>query len=69
MIELLFFFYLVLVVIVWKKDGMNWFCIDYRWLNCVMVFDVELMFSLESIFFKMIGKKFVLKIDLSKGYW
>lgn len=57
------------VVIARKKDGTNRFCIDYRRLNCATVFDAEPMPSPESIFSKMTGKKFVSKIDLSKGYW
>ncbi|XP_065925002.1 uncharacterized protein [Magallana gigas] len=57
------------VVIARKKDGTNRFCIDNRRLNCATVFDAEPMPSPESIFSKMTGKKFVSKIDLSKGYW
>ncbi|XP_065939198.1 uncharacterized protein [Magallana gigas] len=56
------------VIIARKKDGTNRFCIDYRRLNCATVFDAEPMPSPESIFSKMTGKKFVSKIDLSKGY-
>lgn len=68
-IELLFLFYCVLVVIVRKKDGMNRFCVDFRKFNSIIVFDLELMLNFESIFVKMLGKKYVLKIDFSKGYW
>lgn len=33
--------YSALVFIAWKKDGTNRFCIDYRRLNSVTVFDAE----------------------------
>ncbi|XP_061180784.1 uncharacterized protein LOC133189428 [Saccostrea echinata] len=57
------------VVIARKKDGTNRFCIDFRRLNSVTVFDAEPMPNTESIFSKMAGKKYVSKLDLSKGYW
>ncbi|XP_062602901.1 uncharacterized protein LOC134264647 [Saccostrea cucullata] len=57
------------VVIARKKDGTNRFCIDFRKLNSVTVFDAEPMPNPDSIFSKLTGKKFISKIDLSKGYW
>lgn len=57
------------VVIARKKDGTNRFCVDFRKLNSITVFDSEPMPNPESIFAKMSGKKYVSKIDLSKGYW
>lgn len=42
---------------------------DFWKLNNIIVFDLEFMLNFESIFVKMFGKKFVLKIDFSKGYW
>lgn len=57
------------IVIARKKDGTNRFCVDFRKLNNITVFDSEPMPNPESIFAKMSGKKFVSKIDLSKGYW
>lgn len=47
----------------------NRFCVDFWKLNNIIVFDLEFMLNFESIFVKMVGKKFVLKIDFSKGYW
>jgi hypothetical protein len=57
------------VVIARKREGTNRFCIDFRKLNNITVFDAEPMQNPDSIFSKIIGQKFVSKIDLSKGYW
>ena len=57
------------VIIVKKKDNKNRFCIDFRVLNKITVFDAEPMPSMEQIFAKLAGYKFISKLDLSKGYW
>jgi hypothetical protein len=57
------------VVLAKKKDGTHRFCVDYRRLNNITLFDSEPLPNQERIFAKMSGKKFVSKIDLSKGYW
>ena len=57
------------VVIVKKKDNSNRFCIDFRVLNKITVIDAEPMPSMEQIFSELAGYKFILKLDLSKGYW
>ena len=57
------------VIIVKKKDNTNRFCIDIRVLNKIRVFDAEPMPSMEQIFAKLAGYKFISKLDLSKGYW
>ncbi|XP_064651627.1 uncharacterized protein LOC135502607 [Lineus longissimus] len=57
------------VVIVKKKDGSNRFCIDFRRINQITVFDPEPMADVESIFAKLAGCKYISKFDLSKGYW
>ena len=57
------------IVIARKKDGTNRFCIDFRKLNNVTVFDAEPMTNPDSIFSKITGKHYISKIDLSKGYW
>lgn len=57
------------IVIARMKDGTNRFCVDFRKLNNITVFDSEPMTNPGSIFAKTSGKKFVSKIDLSKGYW
>ena len=57
------------VIIVKKKDNTTRFCIDFRVLNKITVFDAEPMPSMEQIFAKLAGYKFISKRDLSKGYW
>ena len=57
------------VIIVKKKDNTNRFCIDFRVLNKITVFDAEPMPSMEQIFAKLASYKFISKLDLSKGYW
>ena len=57
-------------VVVKKKDGSNRYCVDYRGLNNITLFDAEPMPQLDDLF-QQIGPEcnFVSKIDLSKGYW
>jgi hypothetical protein len=57
------------VVLARKRDGTHRFCVDYRRLTNIAMFDSESMPNPERIFAKMSGKKFVSKINLSKGYW
>ncbi|XP_069140237.1 uncharacterized protein [Argopecten irradians] len=57
------------VVMVKKKDGTNRFCIDFRRLNRVTVFDAEPMPDTNNIFGRLAGARFFSKLDLSKGYW
>ena len=57
------------VVMLRKKDGSIRFCIDFRQLNRVTVFDAEPMPNAEEIFSKLSEAKYFSKIDLSKGYW
>lgn len=49
-IELLISFYILLIVIVKKKDGFNRFCIDFRVINRIIVFDVEMILCVDDIF-------------------
>ncbi|XP_033752174.1 uncharacterized protein LOC117335982 [Pecten maximus] len=57
------------VVMVKKKDGSNRFCIDFRSLNKVTVFDAEPMPNTEEIFARLAGCFYFSKLDLTKGYW
>ena len=57
------------VVLVKKKDGSNRFCVDYRKVNKMTVFDAEPMSNIEEIFAKMQKATFFSKFDLTKGYW
>jgi len=60
--------YAARVVIVMKKDGSNRFCIDYRQINRVTVFDAEPMPNAEDIFSRLSGLRYFSRLDLSKGY-
>ena len=57
-------------VVVKKKDGTNRYCVDYRALNNVTVFDAEPMPRLDDLF-QQIGPecRYMSRLDLSKGYW
>ena len=57
------------VLIVKKKDNTNRFCIHFRTLNKMTVFDAEPMPNMEEIFTTIAGHKYISKLDLTKGYW
>ena len=57
------------VLIVKKKDNTNRFCIDFRTLNKITVFDAEPMPNIKEILTKIAGHKYISKLDLTKGYW
>lgn len=57
------------IVIVKKKDGTNRFCIDFRAINKIIVFDAETIPNADDIFVKLAGCKYISKFDLFKGYW
>ena len=57
------------IVIVRKKDGSNRFCIDFRKLNKITLFDCEPMPRADDIFVKLKDDQFFSSLDLSKGYW
>ena len=57
------------IVLVPKKDGSVRFCIDFRKLNKVTEFDVELMPNMEEVINRMLGHRFYTQMDLCKGYW
>ena len=52
-----------------KKDGSIRFCVDFRKLNKVIMFDPEPMPNPEDLFAKLKKGKYLSKIDLTKGYW
>jgi hypothetical protein len=56
-------------VLVAKKDGSTRFCIDYRALNAITVFDAEPIPDVEQLFAQLADGSYFTKIDLSKGYW
>ena len=57
------------IVMVKKKDGSNKVCVDFRKLNKITEVDPEQMTTAEELFRRLSGKKYLLKIDLTKGYW
>jgi hypothetical protein len=56
-------------VLVKKTDGTVRFCINYKKLNQVTVFDGEPMPCPEDVYVALRGKKYRTKMDLTKGYW
>ena len=57
------------VLLVRKKDGSCRFCIDFRGLNKITVFDAEPIPNVEDLFVRLAHSRFFTKIDLAKGYW
>jgi len=57
------------IVLIKKKDNSVRFCIDFRQLNKVTVFDAEPMPNMDEMFSKLAKYKYFSKLDLSKGYW
>ena len=57
------------VLLVKKSDGRMRFCIDFRRLNKVLIFDAEPMPDVEGMFAKLHGAQYFSKLDLAKGYW
>jgi len=57
------------ITLILKKDSSVRFCIDFRQLNKVTVFDAEPMPNIEAVFSKVAGYKYFSRLDLSKGYW
>ena len=55
------------IIMVKKKDGSNRVCVDFRKLNTEV--DPEPMTTAEDLFRRLSGRKFLSKIDLTKGYW
>ena len=57
------------IVLVKKTDGSNRFCIDFRKLNKITVFDAEPIPNQDQIFSRLAKDHYFTKIDLTKGYW
>ena len=52
-----------------KKDVSNRVCVDFRKLNKITQVDPEPMTMAEHLFRRLIGMKYLYKIDMTKGYW
>ena len=61
--------YMSPIVMVRKKDGSNRECVDFRKLNKITEVDPEPMTTAEDVLHRLSGKKYLTKIDLTKGYW
>ena len=61
--------YIFPIVLVKKSDQTIRFCIDFRNLNKLTVFDAEPIPNPDEIFSKLANCKYFSKIDLRKGYW
>ena len=57
------------VVLVPKPDGSKRFCIDFRNLNKVTVYEAEPMQTQDDIFSKLSSDNYFSRVDLTKGYW
>ena len=57
------------IVLVNKKDGGIRFCVDFRKLNSVAVFDAYPMPQVEELFETVRTATVITILDLSKGYW
>ena len=57
------------IIMVKKKDGSNKVCVDFRKLNKINKVDHEPMMTAEDQFRRLSGKKYLSKVDLTKGYW
>lgn len=57
------------VVLVKKKDSTLRFCVDYRDLNSITVFDPRPMPRIDEVLNKVSRARYISKIDLTKGYW
>lgn len=57
------------VVLVRKKDGTRWFCVDYRRLNVVTIKDSHPLLRVNDTLDRLSGAQMFSTIDLTVGYW
>lgn len=56
------------VVIVRKKDGTAWICVDFRKLNQVTKFDAHTILRNEDLLDTVGDADYITMLDLAKGY-
>ena len=57
------------IVLVRKKDGGLWFCIDFRWLNSQTKKDAYPLPRMQETMESMVGAHFFSTMDLKSGFW
>lgn len=67
-IEFLIFEWVLVFVLVWKKDGIFCWCVDYWVLNKVIKKDVFFLFLVDECFDMLMGNVWFFKLDVNWVY-
>lgn len=57
------------IVLIEKKNGEIWFCVDYRRLNAITSRDVYPLPLMEDVFERLSGARYFSSLDLESGFW
>ena len=58
-----------IVVLVWKKDGSLWFCIEFCHLNTHMKKDSNPLPRIKEVLESLVGAGHFSCLDLKSGFW